>query len=82
MPRAYLSKVLQGLARGGVVQSQRGLGGGITLAISPADLTILKVVNAVDLIGRDSKLLPSFFGCCRVPALKISAWDFTGTTEF
>jgi hypothetical protein len=39
-------------------------------------------MNHVDLIGRDSKLLPSFFGSCRVPALKISAWDFTGTTEF
>ena len=28
VPRAYLSKVLQGLARGGIVQSTRGLGGG------------------------------------------------------
>jgi PmbA protein len=42
----------------------------------------LDAMNHVDLIGRDSKLLPSFFGSCRVPALKISAWEFTGTTEF
>jgi Rrf2 family transcriptional regulator, nitric oxide-sensitive transcriptional repressor len=52
VPRAYLSKVLQGLVRAGVVQSQRGLGGGITLARSPSDLTILEVVNAVEPIRR------------------------------
>jgi Rrf2 family nitric oxide-sensitive transcriptional repressor len=52
VPRAYLSKVLQGLARGGVVQSQRGLGGGMTLVKSPEDLTILEVVNAVEPIQR------------------------------
>jgi len=52
VPRAYLSKVLQGLSRGGVVQSQRGLGGGMTLVKSPEDLTILEVVNAVEPIQR------------------------------
>jgi Rrf2 family nitric oxide-sensitive transcriptional repressor len=52
VPRAYLSKVLQGLARGGVVQSHRGLGGGVTLCQEPAELTILQVVNAVEPIER------------------------------
>ena len=52
VPKAYLSKVLQGLSRGGVVQSQRGVGGGITLRKSPIDLTILEVVNAVEPIVR------------------------------
>jgi Rrf2 family transcriptional regulator, nitric oxide-sensitive transcriptional repressor len=52
VPRAYLSKVLQGLARGGVVQSQRGSGGGMTLVKLPENLTILEVVNAVEPIGR------------------------------
>ena len=52
VPRAYLSKVLQGLARGGVVQSQRGLGGGMTLVKLPEELTILEVVNAVEPIER------------------------------
>jgi Rrf2 family protein len=49
---AYLSKVLQALSRAGVVKSQRGVGGGITLAKPAADLTILEVVNAVDPIPR------------------------------
>jgi Rrf2 family protein len=52
VPRAYLSKVLQGLARGGIVQSTRGLGGGVTLSESPDKLTILEVVNAVEPIQR------------------------------
>jgi Rrf2 family transcriptional regulator, nitric oxide-sensitive transcriptional repressor len=52
VPRAYLSKVIQGLARGGIVQSQRGLGGGVTLCVTPDALTILQVVNAVEPIER------------------------------
>ena len=52
VPRAYLSKVLQSLGRGGLVHSQRGLGGGMTLTKSPENLTILEVVNAVEPIQR------------------------------
>lgn len=52
VPRAYLSKVLQSLGRAGIVHSQRGLGGGMTLTKKPADLTILEVVNAVEPITR------------------------------
>src|SRR6059058_3022257 len=52
VPRAYLSKVLQGLARGGIVASHRGLGGGVTLNESPEQLTILQVVNAVEPLQR------------------------------
>lgn len=52
VPRAYLSKVLQSLARAGVVQSQRGLGGGMTLGKAADDLTILDVVNAVEPLRR------------------------------
>jgi Rrf2 family nitric oxide-sensitive transcriptional repressor len=52
VPRAYLSKVLQGLAEAGIVQSQRGVHGGITLKKAPAELTILEVVNAVEPIRR------------------------------
>lgn len=52
VPRAYLSKVLQALVRGGVVHSQRGIGGGMTLTRLPSELTILEVVNAVDPIQR------------------------------
>jgi Rrf2 family protein len=52
VPRAYLSKVLQSLGRAGVVQSQRGLGGGVSLVKPAAEITILDVVNAVEPIQR------------------------------
>jgi Rrf2 family protein len=52
VPRAYLSKVLQSLVRQGLIQSQRGIGGGITLAKPPEKLTILEIVNAVEPIQR------------------------------
>src|ERR1700686_4959360 len=52
VPQAYLSKVLQNLVQAGVVKSQRGIGGGMSLARKPSELTILEVVNAVDPIVR------------------------------
>src|SRR5207253_3973285 len=52
VPRAYLSKVLQSLSRAGLVHSQRGIGGGMTLTKPAADLTIIEVVNAVEPIQR------------------------------
>jgi len=52
VPKPYLSKVLQNLRRHDIVHSQRGVGGGVTLAKTPAELTILEVVNAVEPIVR------------------------------
>lgn len=52
VPTAYLSKVLQALVKEGVVRSQRGAGGGVSLAVAPEELTILDVVNAVDPLQR------------------------------
>ena len=52
MPAGYLAKVLQGLSRAGLLHSQRGLGGGFTLARSPNQLTMWEVVQAVDPLRR------------------------------
>lgn len=52
VPKAYLSKVLQSLVHAQILNSQRGVKGGISLARDPADLTILEIVNAVDPIQR------------------------------
>ena len=51
-PPDYVSKVLQQLAKTGLVRSQRGLGGGFRLASDPAQITVLDVVNAVDPMER------------------------------
>ncbi len=52
VPAGYLAKVLQGLSRAGLLHSQRGLGGGFTLARSPSQLTMWEVVQAVDPLRR------------------------------
>jgi Rrf2 family protein len=52
VPVAYLAKIFQGLARAGIIRTQRGVGGGVALAKPATDLTILDVVNAVEPIRR------------------------------
>jgi Rrf2 family nitric oxide-sensitive transcriptional repressor len=52
VPTGYLSKVMQALGRARLVQSQRGLHGGFTLARPAAELTVLDVIQAVDPIRR------------------------------
>lgn len=52
VPEGYLSKVMQGLSRAGLVRSQRGLYGGFTLERAPSELSILDIVNAVDPLPR------------------------------
>lgn len=52
VPVSYLPKLMQGLARAGIVHSKRGVGGGFSLQMDPNDITILDIVNAVDPIQR------------------------------
>jgi Rrf2 family protein len=52
VPAGYLSKVLQGLSRSGLITSQRGRHGGFQLTGDPAQLTVLQVINAVEPIRR------------------------------
>lgn len=52
VPAAYLSKVLQQLARAKIVASRRGTGGGFRLARAPEKIRILDIVEAVEPIQR------------------------------
>ncbi len=52
VPPDYLIKVLQSLARSGLVASQRGKNGGHALTRDPHTINILEIVNAVDPILR------------------------------
>ncbi len=51
-PRRYLTRVLQDLAAAELLTSRSGPGGGYELLHSPADLTILAVINAVSPLER------------------------------
>ncbi len=52
IPAGYLAKVMQSLVRAKLVNSQRGLHGGFTLARDPLTITPLDVINAIDPIPR------------------------------
>lgn len=52
VPPGYLAKVLQTLARAGIVQSAPGRSGGFRLTRPPESITVLEVVDAVDPVRR------------------------------
>jgi Rrf2 family cysteine metabolism transcriptional repressor len=48
MPVQFLEQLFSTLRRDGLLQSQRGVKGGYTLARAPEDITVLEVVQALD----------------------------------
>ena len=48
VPPDSLLKLLQRLVRGGVLLSERGRGGGFSLARPPCELTLLEVIEALE----------------------------------
>jgi Rrf2 family protein len=48
IPKSFLAKIFQSLAKGGFVQSHRGAGGGFTLARPPAQISLLQILNCVE----------------------------------
>ncbi len=54
VPPAYLSKLMQGLVRSGLVNSRRGKNGGFVLARGPESMTVYDVVQVVDPVKRIS----------------------------
>lgn len=48
IPGAYLAKIINNLARKGIVHTQRGVGGGVTLARPADQLTLLDLCVALD----------------------------------
>jgi Rrf2 family protein len=48
VPAAYLAKIVNILARRKLVVTQRGVGGGVSLARPPQDITLHELCNALD----------------------------------
>lgn len=48
IPEPYLAKILHRLSRIGYVVTQRGIGGGISLAIDPKRVTLLNLCEVLD----------------------------------
>lgn len=47
-PAAYLSQILSKLKPSGILDSRRGLNGGVFLARRPSEITLLEVIEAID----------------------------------
>ncbi len=48
VPFPFLAKIVQTLARKGILRSQKGPGGGIALGTDPEAISLLDVVDAID----------------------------------
>jgi Rrf2 family protein len=51
-PQNYLGKLLKSLAEEGLVESQKGLGGGFRLTRDPGDITLLDIVEPIEHVSR------------------------------
>jgi Rrf2 family protein len=48
VPKSFLAKIFQSLAKSGFVKSYRGAGGGFSLAKPPGEITLLQVLHCVE----------------------------------
>ncbi|MEW6601770.1 MAG: Rrf2 family transcriptional regulator [Nitrospirota bacterium] len=48
IPKSFLAKILQILARAGIVESLRGVKGGFRLARNPSEICLLDIVEAME----------------------------------
>jgi Rrf2 family protein len=51
-PQNYLGKLLKALAEEGLLESQKGLGGGFRLARDPQQISLLDVVEPIEHVSR------------------------------
>ncbi len=48
IPPAYLAKIIHALGKRGIVSTQRGIGGGVTLARPGTDISLFELAQALD----------------------------------
>jgi Rrf2 family protein len=48
IPKSFLAKIFQHLAKAGLVRSIRGSGGGFALARNPSEISVLEIIEAVE----------------------------------
>jgi len=48
IPKSFLAKIFQDLAKSGILRSQRGAGGGFSLARPADQITVLEIIEAID----------------------------------
>lgn len=48
IPKSFLAKIFQDLAKAGILRSQRGAGGGFALARPADQISVLEIIEAID----------------------------------
>jgi Rrf2 family protein len=71
MPEYFFSKIFQGLAKSGLVDSFRGSNGGFKLAKSPDEIKILEIIEAIDGPIAASKCVNAPESCDRSPTCPV-----------
>jgi len=77
IPKSFLAKILQSLAKKGILKSYKGVNGGFTLLKEPKDISMLSVMSAVE--GKAPTVFdcsPSVRDCPSNRAELCSIWPF------
>ncbi len=63
IPRSFLGKIFQNLAKAGIVKSARGSGGGFSLSRLPGQITALEIIEAIEGPIAFQRCLDEDLGC-------------------
>jgi Rrf2 family protein len=75
MPPLYLSKVMQQLARAGLLLAKRGRQGGYRLAREPQKIRLYEILAAVEPVARYESCILGHRECCETTACPVhEAW--------
>jgi len=77
IPKSFLAKILQALAKKKILNSYKGVNGGFALAKKPHEINMLEVMSAVE--GKAPTVFdcsPSIEDCPRDKAQLCSIWPF------
>ena len=77
IPKSFLAKILQALAKAGILKSYKGAKGGFALILNPKDISMLQVLSCVE--GKAPAVFdcsPSAESCPSEMAHLCSLWPF------
>ncbi|PLY12367.1 MAG: transcriptional regulator [Sulfurimonas sp.] len=77
IPKSFLAKILQSLAKHGILKSYKGVNGGFALIQKPEEITMLNIMSSVK--GREPTVFdcsPSIESCPLNKASLCSLWPF------
>lgn len=73
-PQNYLGKLLKQFCQNGLLQSQRGAGGGVRLAQAAENITLLQIVEPVEHLTRRQNCFMGDLCCGKQPCAYHKSW--------